>query len=73
MILTQENSKVRLTLNDVITHLTGDFFIVTKKKVANKDEVFEFVAEARAKKMNDFNIAMLIKHNELGFLTTALK
>lgn len=72
MLVIQNHSKQGRTLNEVLTSLAGDFFIVTKKVVVNRDELLEFVNEARAKNMNDFNIAANIKH-ESTFLTTYLR
>lgn len=66
------NQKVNRSLDEVLASLTGDFFIVTKKAVVGKEEVKAFVNEARAKRMNDFNIATLIKA-ESGFLSSYLK
>jgi hypothetical protein len=71
MLVLNHNKQGR-TLNEVLASLAGDFFIVTKKVKVNRDELLEFVNEARAKNMNDFNIASIVKH-ESGFLTTYLR
>lgn len=60
------------TLNEVLALLTGDFFIVTKKVTVDKEQVLQFVEQARAKSMNDFNIAQLVKH-DTGLLVSYLK
>lgn len=73
MLLVQSTKTSNRTLNDVLASLTGNFFIVTRKQFVDREKVIEFVNEARQKNMNDFNIAGLIKHEELGFLTRALK
>ena len=62
MVLTTSKTANRgnRTLDEVITSLTGYFFITTKKAEVDADALKVFVGEARNKNMNDFNIARLV-------------
>lgn len=63
MLITSQ-VQTRKTLDQLFNELAGNvFYIVTQRKVVTVDEARMFVDQARAKSLNDFNIAQLLQVN----------
>lgn len=63
MLITSQ-VQTRKTLDQLFNELAGNvFYIVTQRKVVTVEEARMFVDQARAKSLNDFNIAQLLQVN----------
>lgn len=65
----QSNTK---DLTKVLREIGGSFFVVTTKQTLDTQQAIDFVEKAREKRMNDFNIANLIR-SEQGFVSNFLR
>ena len=54
------NTQAILPLDDLLVQFNTCQFVISRRDVVNYEGVLEFVAKARNKALNDFNIASLI-------------